>query len=70
MIQATVLGGFTVSNATESNVVGLSDCTAVMFVTVAELVSDQDVDHRVQVVEKRQEVEGHLGPSFVHCKVE
>jgi hypothetical protein len=42
--------------------------TAVMF--VAELVSDQDVDHRVQVVEKGQEVEGHLGPSFVHCKVE
>lgn len=42
--------------------------TAVMF--VVELVSDQDVDHRVQVVKKRQEVEGHLGPSFVHCKVE
>ena len=47
---------------------GLSICSDVC--RFAELVSDQNVDHRVQVVEKRQEVEGHLGPSFVHCKIE
>lgn len=36
----------------------------------SELVSDQDVDHRVKVVEERQEVESHLGPALVHRVVQ
>ena len=34
------------------------------------LVGDEDVDHRVQVVEEGQEVEGHLAPTLVHGEVE